>query len=410
MFYSPGLRKPEPEISYSRFKKELGGENLKKVVFKGEVLRGDFQTPIVLEKDDSDWVTEATKEATSFRTTLPPLDDPNLIAAHSSDADTYATYQNLINKVHEDFSSLHQTSGYPGIIKRYQAILDAFPNYDRNLELEVEIARLKGRYERPEQEEEAERKEFQHYLYIIDKYLDCEPEIRLVKRDAAMRIADHDRAESDRRFRELVEEYPTDDPLRLESYYYLGNNALIDGRTEEAEDCFAVAFSYDAGGLPLSDDERERVGNARYNSAAGILAILKSGEGPPELRLQQFEEGLKKYPTLTAWRFLSESAARFRQQLKSEIQSEVEDFQKAILDEVISDAGLPVDSTAPPEIMHVEEARKTEAESPAAEDVTLDGPRSQEGIVWTIAIVGFFVVISVCLVRFRRNSRLRKRL
>lgn len=329
------------------------------------------------------------------------------IAAHSSIPDNYAIYESQIKKVHEDYDSIYRTGGYPEIIKRYEAILQAFPDYDRNLELEVEIAKLKGGYELPEEEEEAKRRKFKHYLYIIDKYSDAEPMIRLVKRDAAFCIADLDRAESDRRLKELLEEYPTDDALRLESYFFLGNNALIDHRYEDAEEYFAVGLLYDAGGLPLSDDDTVRVIRARDNAAAGILSLLKSGEGPPEVRLQRFDEGLKKYPMVTSQLFLYESAARFRQELEDEIRAELEEHLEGILEEIQKGEVNGVDTEVPSGHADMGESNSSNTKHILDAEATEPTPKdagSASGIRWVSLVAILLLIAGVWFFGFRRNS------
>ncbi|KAF0218072.1 MAG: cell division protease [Geobacteraceae bacterium] len=66
------------EVSYSRFREELGADNIKKITIKGSSIKGEFRaktriTAVVEGK-------EAAREVTSFTTVLPVIQDPGLMA------------------------------------------------------------------------------------------------------------------------------------------------------------------------------------------------------------------------------------------------------------------------------------------------------------------------------------------
>lgn len=76
---------PQPvgplEISYTRFKQELHNENISEVTIQGEAVTGHFRDPVAAE----DFVTRRRDDALAvheeFTTTLPPFQDPALMAA-----------------------------------------------------------------------------------------------------------------------------------------------------------------------------------------------------------------------------------------------------------------------------------------------------------------------------------------
>ncbi|MBD3346685.1 MAG: ATP-dependent zinc metalloprotease FtsH [Chitinivibrionales bacterium] len=63
-------------ISYSTFKSQLNQNNIKSVVIKGSEIRGEFRNAYTPEEKAQG---EATQEYSSFITTRPPIDDPELI-------------------------------------------------------------------------------------------------------------------------------------------------------------------------------------------------------------------------------------------------------------------------------------------------------------------------------------------
>jgi cell division protease FtsH len=78
LFVKFGPNQPEPvvDISYSRFKTELAGDNIEQVVFQGEELSGRFRERVVISTG-----APPAKEVLyqEFRTNLPPVDDPGLL-------------------------------------------------------------------------------------------------------------------------------------------------------------------------------------------------------------------------------------------------------------------------------------------------------------------------------------------
>ena len=66
------------EISYSRFRDELAGNNLKKIRFKGAEVNGEFLQKIKIAETVQD--KEVTREVGTFTTTMPATADPSLIS------------------------------------------------------------------------------------------------------------------------------------------------------------------------------------------------------------------------------------------------------------------------------------------------------------------------------------------
>ncbi len=68
---------PTAEISYSRFRSELAGNNLKSITFKGIVASGEFlkKTPVTETVQGK----EVTREVEHFTTTMPSVADPTLL-------------------------------------------------------------------------------------------------------------------------------------------------------------------------------------------------------------------------------------------------------------------------------------------------------------------------------------------
>jgi cell division protease FtsH len=67
-----------PEITYSRFRQELGTDNIKNITIKGNSIKGEFRnkTKVTQAADGR----ETVREVTGFGTVLPPIPDPALMA------------------------------------------------------------------------------------------------------------------------------------------------------------------------------------------------------------------------------------------------------------------------------------------------------------------------------------------
>lgn len=73
---TPPTRETVAEVSYSRFKAELGAENVAAITFEGNSLDGRLKERVLLEGTAE---TEGDKSFLLFRTTLPPVSDPQLL-------------------------------------------------------------------------------------------------------------------------------------------------------------------------------------------------------------------------------------------------------------------------------------------------------------------------------------------
>ncbi|MGA2152522.1 MAG: ATP-dependent metallopeptidase FtsH/Yme1/Tma family protein, partial [Geobacteraceae bacterium] len=67
-----------PEITYSRFRQELGTDNIKNITIKGNSIKGEFRnkTKVTQAADGR----ETVREVTGFATVLPSIPDPALMA------------------------------------------------------------------------------------------------------------------------------------------------------------------------------------------------------------------------------------------------------------------------------------------------------------------------------------------
>ncbi|MBU5635894.1 ATP-dependent zinc metalloprotease FtsH [Geomonas sp. Red69] len=99
IFYSYMLREAgqTAQISYSRFRAELAGNNLKTVSFKGTGVRGEFLRKIkVVEMVQG---KEVAREVGTFTTTMPAVADPGLLgelASHNVEISAVSTESSLL--------------------------------------------------------------------------------------------------------------------------------------------------------------------------------------------------------------------------------------------------------------------------------------------------------------------------
>lgn len=75
---APKQQEPTISISYSRFKIELEQDNVEKLVFQGQDMRGYFREAVAI---DSSAAVAEEGAALHFKTVLPPIPDPELLPA-----------------------------------------------------------------------------------------------------------------------------------------------------------------------------------------------------------------------------------------------------------------------------------------------------------------------------------------
>ena len=78
--FPPQTPEPVAEIAYSQFRQELKNDRVAEVVMQGEDLNGTFVAEVPLSSDQVVAAQfEGTQKFKRFHTTLPPLDDPDLL-------------------------------------------------------------------------------------------------------------------------------------------------------------------------------------------------------------------------------------------------------------------------------------------------------------------------------------------
>lgn len=217
------------------------------------------------------------------------------------------SYGAAVMALDHEWPELIETEGREAVIERYAEIIDNNPGHPRNIELELQIARI---YERG-LESEGGRADLaaaaEQYLYIMQAYDHANPLMKDVQLLALDRLSSAS-SYTDSRIKEVAEglrhNYPNDPALQIHCSMRLGRHA------EEMGDYEAAEAYYAQGRATRAAPDAAIQGVSNYPTIAaeelqkGIeLALfelaVRMGGDDPEAQLDAIREMEKKYPGIT---------------------------------------------------------------------------------------------------------------
>ncbi len=204
----------------------------------------------------------------------------------------YMTIAAELDRIGLDYA---RTRGKEALIEQYRDLIDAYPGFANNMQMETQIAFI---YEwdfaesgQPPNPEAA----FTTLTNAINTYEPDHPYMKNVRQLAANRAMTVDPKIAKDMYTRLLEDYPEDDILAVESLFSLGQLAEKQGDVAEAARMYEQAMSYTPGGEVRSDTALEEVLGYQTNAAAALIGAALRQYDDPEERLRAMDEFLKEH-------------------------------------------------------------------------------------------------------------------
>ncbi len=209
-----------------------------------------------------------------------------------------AAYLSQIAELQRTGSDLARKEGKEALIQRYRALIDANPGYANNIQLETQIgliyeSDLSDRGEPPDM-----AAAYATYQGIIATYDPSSPYMKTVRRMSAQRAMDLDPGGAQEQYWSLLEDYPDDVPVVMESYFNLGHLAERNGNQEEARRFYEEVLNHAAVDDALSQAERITVEAYEANAALSLMAEAIRNEQTAEGKLTAIQTFLESHPDL----------------------------------------------------------------------------------------------------------------
>jgi hypothetical protein len=207
-----------------------------------------------------------------------------------------AEYLARVAELNRDGRMLVQEHGKDYLIAEYQALIEAHPEYPKNIQLETEIGEIyewdfSNRGEPPDV-----ASAYAVYLGIIDRYDPSYEYTKLVYRRAADRAETLDPAAARELYSGMLEAYPDDPVVQVESLFRLGALAERDGDTSEARELLDMVLGYDTRNQPINPDQAERIETVQSQAASLLLALGIDPAASPEERIAALDAFLEDHP------------------------------------------------------------------------------------------------------------------
>jgi hypothetical protein len=204
----------------------------------------------------------------------------------------YTTIAAELDRIGLEFA---RTRGKEELIEQYRELIDAYPGFANNMQMETQIALI---YEwdlsesgQPPNPEAA----FSTLTDVINTYDPGHPYMKRVRQLAANRAMTVDPKIAKDMYTGLLEDYPEDDILAVESLFSLGQMAEKQGDVAEATRMYEQAMGYTPGGEVTSDTASEEVLAYQTNAAAALIGSVLRQYDNPEERLRAMDEFLKEH-------------------------------------------------------------------------------------------------------------------
>ncbi len=207
-------------------------------------------------------------------------------------------YLERVAQLNRDGRAMVQEHGKDYLIAEYQALVNEHPEFEKNIQLETRIGEIyewdySNRGEPPDIESA-----YAVYLGIVDRYSPDYEYTKLVYRRAADRAENIDPAAARDLYAGMMQAYPDDPVIQLESLYRLGALAERDGDSKQAQELFNMVLEYDAANQALNPDEAERIETLQAQAASLMMALATSPGATPEERLAALDAFLEDNPDL----------------------------------------------------------------------------------------------------------------
>ena len=209
-----------------------------------------------------------------------------------------AAYLTQIAELQQVGPEIARTEGKEALIQRYRDLIDANPGQPNNIQLEAQIGLIYESDLSETGEPPNPQAAYNTYQNIIATYDSSSTYMKRVRQLSAQRALELDPEAARAQYESMIEDYPSDDAVLLESYYNLARLAEQQGDEAEARRLYEEVLNHVPSGESLSESEKGFVDAYQANAALSLLAQAVRQQATPAGRLAAIEAFLEQHPEL----------------------------------------------------------------------------------------------------------------
>ena len=227
---------------------------------------------------------------------LTAMTDPS--GAATATSAEYEAYMRQVAELARMERAIAAEHGKEHLIEQYQALIDAHPDSAKTIQLETQIGvihtwDLSDRGEPPDLESA-----YAVYMDVLERADPSSTYYRVLESHAARAAQTVDPAQAQELYWDMIERYPNDTLIQLNSYYDLSRLADRSGDLARARELLDVVLQSDLTRLTGSDSEFERADVVRGKAVAMLLTMAMRAHDTVDARLVAIDAVAADYPAL----------------------------------------------------------------------------------------------------------------
>ncbi|MBX7255064.1 MAG: hypothetical protein K1Y02_01790 [Candidatus Hydrogenedentes bacterium] len=253
----------------------------------------------------------------------------------------YMSVADELNRIGPDYA---RTRGKQALIDEYRNLIEAYPGYANNIQMEAQIALIHewdlSEAGQPPNPVAA----YETLTNVINTYPADHPYMKTVRRMAANRAIPIDPKVAQDMYVGLMEDYPEDNVLAAESLFSLGQIADRQGNRAEADKYYEQTMNFTPSGGENPETELQDIEAFKLNAAAVMLGTAIQRFDDPNERLRALEDFLREHAGF-AERF-GDLAKRIRETIEVQIQQQAEGAGIAAVPASATNSGADTEQAA----------------------------------------------------------------
>lgn len=215
-----------------------------------------------------------------------------LTPAVADDMYDYMSVAEELDRIGPDYARTH---GKAALIEQYRMLIDAYPGFGNNMQMETQIAFIHEWDLTESGQPPNPAAAFEVLSQAINTYPPDHAYMKTVRQLAANRAIAVDPKIAKDMYASLMQDFPEEDALVAESLFSLGQIAEREGNPAEAARYYTETIGYVPANAQESDPSLEEVRAYQENAAALMLGAAIRRFDKPEDRLRAMEEFLREH-------------------------------------------------------------------------------------------------------------------
>ena len=208
------------------------------------------------------------------------------------------TYLTQIAELQQLGPEIARTEGKEALVQRYRDLIDANPGQPNNIQLEVQIGLIYESDLSENGEPPNQQAAYNTYQNIIATYDPSSSYMKRVRQLSAQRAMELDPEAAREQYESMIEDYPSDDAIVLESLYNMARLSEQQSDDAEARRLYEEVLNHVPAGESLSESEKGLVDAYQANASLSLLAQAIREHATPSERLAAIEAFLEQHPEL----------------------------------------------------------------------------------------------------------------